>query len=346
MSDPDQPFGADEPFDLEREHLDARPAPFDIDWGGDGRDLTRPVRAHVLAALRPSTGPYQPPLDALLTLGEIDDEEELERRRVELGIGQEHVPELVRMLRDRALNTADSDTPEVWAPIHALHLLATLDRSAAVSDLIPLFDLDFDRVGDELIGMLGATGTPAFAPLRDYISDQTRWVWGRARATDALKEIVERHPELREEAVTSLSAILAGAETDQEVAVTAAMSALVDLKAVEALPLIRHAFESEKIDESMHGAWGDVLHEIGVEPDPDDPLVEESRRRFEARHAQMFPADLRENLAAFQARHRAERAQATERATAQRRKQDKARKEKNKRKAASASRKANRKKRK
>ncbi|NTU78879.1 MAG: hypothetical protein HGA45_05660 [Chloroflexales bacterium] len=124
------------------------------------------------------------------------------------------------------------------------------------------------------------------------------------------------------------------------------MSALVDLKATEALPLIRRAFELERIDESMHGAWGDVLQEIGVEPDPDDPLVEKSRRRREERHAQMFPADLRENMAAFQARHRAERAQAAERTAAQQRKQDKARKEKNKRKAASASRKANRKKRK
>ncbi|NTU78878.1 MAG: hypothetical protein HGA45_05655 [Chloroflexales bacterium] len=175
MSDPDQTLDEEEPFDLEREPLDVRPAPFEIDWGGDGSDLTRPVRAHVLAALRPAAGPYQPPLDAILTLGEIDDEE-LERRRVELGIGQEHVPELVRILRDRALHTADSDSPEVWAPIHALHLLAKLDLSAAVPDLIPLFDLDFDLVGDELIGMLGATGTPAFAPLRDYLSDRSRWV--------------------------------------------------------------------------------------------------------------------------------------------------------------------------
>ncbi|HEX9370143.1 MAG TPA: hypothetical protein VF897_04025, partial [Roseiflexaceae bacterium] len=56
--------GDDEPFDLEREPLD-RPPPMAHDWGGDGTDLSRPVRAHVLAALRPHTAPYPPPVDAL-----------------------------------------------------------------------------------------------------------------------------------------------------------------------------------------------------------------------------------------------------------------------------------------
>jgi hypothetical protein len=66
MSDLNQSQQIDEPFDLEREPLDKPLQPFEIDWGGDGFDLERPVRAHVLAALQPSTGSYEPPLDALL----------------------------------------------------------------------------------------------------------------------------------------------------------------------------------------------------------------------------------------------------------------------------------------
>jgi hypothetical protein len=345
MSDPEQIRDDDEPFDLKREPLDQPPAPFEIDWGGDGSDLMRPVRAHVLAALRPAAGPYQPPLDALLALGESDDEE-LERRREELGIGQEHVPELLRMLRDRSLATADGDTPDAWAPIHALHVLAGLDLSAHTAELVPLLDLDFDRVSDELIDMLGEVGEPALAPLEAYVADRSRWVWGRSRAAHGLQKIAEGQPETRDQVVETLSAILRDAEGDHEDAVTGAMTALVDLKAVEALPLIRRAFELGKIDETMNGPWGDVLREIGVEPAPDDPLLEESRRRFEERHRQLAPPDLRENLDALGAQQRARRAMAELQAATQKRKQDKARTEKSKRKAAKASRKANRKKRK
>src|SRR5215211_5725507 len=130
----------DEPFDLEREPLD-RPPPFERDWGGDGTDLSRPVRAHVLAALRPNTAPYPPPVDALRTLGDPRNAGVAERRQA-LGLTQEHLPDLLRMARDRGLYTANGDTDEVWAPLHAFYALSDLDVSAVVPELIPLFDLE------------------------------------------------------------------------------------------------------------------------------------------------------------------------------------------------------------
>ncbi len=342
MSDLEQ--NPDEPFDLERAPLDP-PASFETDWGGDGSDPTRPVRAHVLAALRPAAGPYQPPLDALLTLGDVT-AEELERRRNELGIGQEHVPELIRMLRDRELATAMGDTPEAWAPMHALHILADLDLSAHVEELVPLLDVDFDMVSDELIEMLGSVGEPAIAPLQTYLADRSRWVWGRSRAADGLRMIAEQQPETRDRVVAFLSEQLRTAEDDYEEAVSGVVSALADLKAVEALPLIRRAFELGKVDETIDGPWGDLLATLGIEPDADDPLVAESLRRFEERQEQLFPRDLQDNLKPLRAQQQMERARAVQQASTQRHKQSKARKEKNKRKAAAASRKANRKKRK
>jgi hypothetical protein len=287
----DQSRQIDEPFELEREPLD-KPQPFDIDWGGDGSDLERPVRTHVLAALQPSTGPYEPPLDALLSLGDIAPEV-LEQRAAECGIGKEHVPELVRMTRDRMLATADSDDPESWAPMHALHLLKSLDISNVVADLLPLFDLDFDLLTDELIDIVATAGVSALPPTAAYVRDRTRWAWGRSRAADVVQKIAEQHPETREHVISILSEILADAENDHELAVTGAMSALIELKAAETLPLIRRAFELGKIDETVYGPWGDVLKKFGVAPEPDDPLIEESRQRFEARHRQMFPQSAR-----------------------------------------------------
>lgn len=349
MSDtPPQLDDQDEPFDLESEPLES-PGMDGNDWGGDGSDPFRPVRAHVLEALRPATGPYAPPLDALLAIGDIPPAE-LEERRLALGIGQEHVDELLRMARDRALNTADSDSKEVSAPLNALYILSNLELGDEVAEIVPLLDIDFDILSEELPEVFGKVGAPALAPLQAYLRDRTRWVWGHGRAAEALEQIARVHPELREQAVATLSEVLEQAETYHEMSVTGAMGALVDLEEANALPLIRRAFELDKIDESMYGPWSEVQSELGVQPDLADPLVARSQQRFDDRNRRMFPPDLEANLEAFRAQQgaqqRTEHVHVERSPAPQKRKQDQARKAKSKRKAAAASRKANKKKRK
>ena len=352
-----------EPFDLEREPLD-RPPPLARDWGGDGSDLSRPVRAHILAALRPNTAPYLPPVDALLALGDPRNAGVAERRHA-LGLAQEHLPDLLRMARDRSLYTADGDTDVVWAPLHAFYALKDLDSSAVTPELIPLFDLDDDWLDTALPELLGKIGAPALEPIRAYLADRTRWAYGHAEACRALEQIALQDPDLREHVVAMLSDVLRDAEHYDEVVNTAAMDALVELGAVEVLPLIRQAFELGRIDEMMRGPWGDVLDELGVEPEEDDPLLAESRRRFEERHERLLPREqrkqLQEALARFTGRDDPFAALAAEAASApvappasalppprdtRKTAQQKARKQKNKRKMESTARKANRRKRK
>src|SRR5689334_237893 len=159
----------DEPFDLEREPLD-RPPSLARDWGGDGIDLSRPVRAHMLVALRPNSTPYAPPVDALIALGEPRKPGIAERREA-LGLQQEHLPELLRMARDRDLYTANGDTDQVWAPLHAFYALSELDVSAVVSELILLFDLDDDWLDTALPELMGKIGALALEPIRAYLAD-------------------------------------------------------------------------------------------------------------------------------------------------------------------------------
>jgi hypothetical protein len=237
----------DEPFDLEREPLD-QPPPTWRDWGGDGTDPHRPVRAHILEALRQNTAPYPPPVDALPALGDPRNKGVTERRQA-LGLTQEHLPDLLRMVRDRGLYTADGDADKVWGPLHAFHALDGLDASGVVSELIPLFDLDDDWLISGLSDMIAKIGEPALEPIRLYLVDHTRWAYGRSYAMEALQKIAEQHPDLREQAVAMLSDVLRDAEHNDEVANTGAMDALVELEAVETLPLIRRAFELGRIDE-------------------------------------------------------------------------------------------------
>ncbi len=345
----------DERFDLEREPLD-RPPPAERDWGGDGTDLSRPVRAHVLAALRPNTAPYPPPVDALPALGDPRNAGAAERRQA-LGLTQEHLPDLLRMARDRGLYTANGDTDEVWAPLHAFYALSELDVSAVVPELIPLFDLEDDWLDTALPELFGKVGAPALEPLRIYLADRTRWGFGHWHACDALERIAVQHPELRGQVVAILSDVLRDAEHYDEETCTGAMDALVELGAVEALPLIRHAFELGRIDEMLRGPWGDVLADLGVEPDEGDPLLAESRQRFEERHDQMLPREQREQLLEALDRYAGRDPLSTPAITPasafqpaprdpRRAVQQKARKQKNKRKMGSAARKANRRKRK
>jgi hypothetical protein len=300
----------------------------DYNWGGEGSNLNEPVRAHVLAALVPTDQPYPPPVDELLTIGEPT--ATAQAKIAQLGLAQEHVPDLVRMARDRGLNTAMDDTKEVWAPIHALEALENLDVGEHVADLIPLFDVDSEWFGENLPDVLKRGGAAALEPLRAYVQDASRWIYGRTYALGTFTPLVELHPELRGRAIQILSDALDQASENDPYVNADLIVALVELKAVEALPAIRRAFEQDLVDESVMGDWAEVLDELGQQPDPEDPLVQRSRERWDARREQMraqIPGELSHPQAGRS-----------------KPKQSQAAKKKNKRKQSAASRKANKRK--
>ncbi len=294
METGNKPDAWDADFDLETAPLDPPPGLGWIDWGGDGSTLERPVRAHVLTAMIPVDQPYPAPVAALCELGDPD-QTDVDVRREELEITQEYVPDLVRMARDRALNTAMNDTTEVWAPIHALHVLQDLDISAVVEDLIPLFDIQGDWSEQLVPHILGQAGSIAIEPLQRYLNDQTRWVYGRADAITALQEAAEIFPKLRSQVVQIMQNVLEDAANEHEVINSFLIDALVELHVVEALPLIRRAFELDRVDEMVRGDWGTVLADLDIEPDPDDPLIQASAQRWEEQRHSLLDG-LRLNL--------------------------------------------------
>lgn len=339
---------------------DANPRPADAE-----PDEGASIQAHVRGVV------YTAPVVGLLIIGDASDKG-VEARVAALGLGQEHVPDLVRMAVDPELNAAPGDSLEVWAPLHALRALKGLDASAHADELMPLIEFDDDDwVRQELPKVFGLIGQPALAPLRAYLADRSRSKWAHSLVVHSLGEIAEHHRQLRDEVVTLLGDVLHHAEHYDELTCSFAMDALVELDAVETLPVIRHAFELDKIDPMVRGPWGDILDQLGVDPEPDDPLVAISEQRDVQRRERIFPSDLRRQLnkalgiepESVFARVAPERgvtpggsvpplanqaaqqqAQEKARKERQRRAEAQARKEKQKRKEASATRKANRKK--
>src|SRR5207247_2747483 len=104
-----------------------------------------------------SINSYAPPVDKLLTYGDAHEHGGNPQdwpEYLELGIGREHIPDLIRMATDEELRWADSESLEVWAPIHAWRTLGALHAEAAIEPLLSLLkeidENDDDWVQEEL----------------------------------------------------------------------------------------------------------------------------------------------------------------------------------------------------
>src|SRR5436305_13614282 len=114
---------------------------------------------------------YPSPVDKLLTCGdpwEVRANPKDWPQYLELGIGPEHIPDLIRMATDGELRWAEEDSDEVWAPIHAWRTLGALHAEEAIEPLLSLFknieEYDDEWALEELpdvYGMIGPAAIPA-----------------------------------------------------------------------------------------------------------------------------------------------------------------------------------------
>ena len=228
---------------------------------------------------------YAPPVSELLSLG-------YPRQRPRwvdypaLGLTEEHVPELIRMLQDEDLHWADGESDEVWAPLHTWRALGALRAEAAIEPLVALLpwidDYDDDWLIDDLPDIFAQIGEPAVPALGIFLADDRYGLWARVTAAGSLGKIGQAHPEAREVCVAALSTQLAHFNTVDEELNGFIVSALVDLKAVEAAPVMEQAFAADKVDISVLGDWEDVQIALGLldkrlTPSPEYAWLPESK---------------------------------------------------------------------
>jgi hypothetical protein len=186
----------------------------------------------------------------------------------ELGIGPEHVEELIGLALDEKLNSGPSDSREVWVPVHAWRALAQLHAAKAAEPLTRLLQRidedDDDWVGEELPRVFGMIGPPAISPLSEYLRADANSVYARVAAVDGLQCIGSDHPEARDEVVAVLSGQLAEFKENDLGLNGFLISHLTDLHAVEAAPLIKQAFDADRVDMSIMGDWEDAQIELGL----------------------------------------------------------------------------------
>ena len=245
---------------------------------------------------------YEPPVDKLLTYGEAELTVSNQwPNYLELGLGPEHIPDLIRMAQDEELNDADSESLEVWAPLHAIRALGQLHAEAAIEPLLSLFDnpTDDDWVMEDLPRAYGLIGPAAIPALAALVADRSKEEFSRTFASNGLVEIAKMHPEAHSEVISVISKILESFDEEDPEVNGFLIADLGDLKAVETLPLIERAFDADAVDESIIGL-DDVLVDFGLKerepwPEPVFPPVSPLRQMISSAMQHRHDEDEDEN---------------------------------------------------
>ena len=224
---------------------------------------------------------YAPPVDTLLTLGDVRGKKKEDY--LALGLGPEHIPELIRMLQDEDLHTADSGSAEVWAPLHAWRALGQLRAEAAIEPLLGqlyrIDDFNDDWVAEDMPDVLAEIGPAATEPTIAYLADIANPLWARVAAVRTLRKIAGRYPDERQSCVRALMAQLEHC-SEQDPSLNAFLvDALTELKATEAAPLIKRAFDASTVDELVRGGWSAVRRDLGLAPKKKKRTKKRKKRR-------------------------------------------------------------------
>lgn len=210
---------------------------------------------------------YAMPVAQLLALGDPRGEGEW-RNYLELSFTSEHIPDLIRMALDEDLHWADSESKQVWSPLHAWRVLGQLRAKEAAEPLTRLLhridDDDDDWVGEELPQVFGMMGPSIIPVLETYLANSANGLYARVAASAGLKQIAEHDPEVRAQCVTVITHQLEQFAENDPVLSGFLVGDLITLKAIEAMPAIERAFAAKRVDVSIAGDLEDMQLEFGI----------------------------------------------------------------------------------
>jgi hypothetical protein len=167
------------------------------------------------------------------------------------------------MLGDSALHSAGE--PRAWAPVHAWRALAQLRATDAIAPLLTVLDtVDDDWVSEDVPRALAVLGEAIVEPIAAYLADDSKGLFSRAGASEALVRLATTSPSMRGPVIDILTNHLSrldGANADLNSFI---VSDLVELDAVEAVPAIERAFAADVVEWEVCGDWEDVQVDLGL----------------------------------------------------------------------------------
>jgi uncharacterized protein YpmS len=226
-----------------------------------------------------SLSSYSSPVDKLLSYGDCSEINSIPNYVEELGFNSHHIADLVRMVTDEELSTGMDDVESIddnvkmSAPVHALRVLGQLRAVEAIEPLINLFGTfeEDDRISIELPNTFATIGVVAIKPLEAYILEPSRDAYALADAASALTRIAQKHSEVRDECIAIITKVLNKFSENDPDANAFLVGELVDLKAIEAAPLIEQAFAAKCVPTYLLGDWNEVQVALGLKTREDVP---------------------------------------------------------------------------
>jgi len=212
--------------------------------------------------------PYTDPVSKLLTLGEADWDEWDDYS--ELGFTKEHILELIRLGTDWELLVINNEMydDEQWAPMHAWRILVQMQAVEAIEPLVQILDMgeeiDNDLINEGLPEALVKFDAPVIAALAAFMNEPGHSVPGYVSASAILARIGMEHTEQYEHITQIItSALESNFEGNEEEVNGFWISDLLDMNAKNSYPIIKKAYEADKVDITIVGDLEDVEIEWG-----------------------------------------------------------------------------------
>ncbi|MHB9131664.1 MAG: HEAT repeat domain-containing protein [Armatimonadota bacterium] len=217
----------------------------------------------------PYQSTYTPPVEQLLTLGEKSIRVKDWSDYRGMGIGEQDIPELIRMATDEELLWAPSTSKRVWAPIHAWRALGELHAEAAIDPLLGLFPelADDDWLSEVMPSVFGLIGPAALPALTAYLADATQIEHTRIVACEAIWFIAGLHPEAVDRCARVLHRQLMRFESQPKGFNGFLIMRLVNIGFTGVDSLMKLVFQWQAADESFAGDYR-KLHQELFETDP------------------------------------------------------------------------------
>jgi hypothetical protein len=213
---------------------------------------------------------YQPPVSQLLTYGDCRNFHDWPNYVNQLGLTAEHIPDLIRIALDPDLNWANSDSSEVWAPVHAWRSLGQLKAEAAIDPLLATADKSCDLSEgndwyvDELPEVFAMIGAAAIPPLKAFLADSSHTLEARMFVATCFQAIGAENANLRLDCIVAMTQQLEQGQGNEPELNGALITGLIELSAVESAAAIERAFQAKQVDETITGDWNEVQIDLGL----------------------------------------------------------------------------------
>lgn len=211
---------------------------------------------------------YDPPFNQLLTIGDIGDSKEEINYIEQFGLQAEHIPDLLRMMNDEELNHEDSDTDEVWAPLHAWRALGQLDVATALDAMLKrllIRQLDDDWLHEDTRELIGRSGKSQISKIAQFIADHSTEDYPAITVISGLGKLGQNHADMRDECVAILTKQLKKSAGNTESVNGFLVAELLDLKAIESIGVIESAYYLGHVDPTICGKLEDVYVDFGMQ---------------------------------------------------------------------------------